>query len=595
MNSEKSLSKEEILYHVIGSGINISPKALESLKKARVKSNDLEELLRKISFQQDFQSHITLNEIEPFLLKQEFPVSIGRSDLNPIKFNETKESEPKHIKKLQKLNKISNPQKAANANQSNEIRKAEILAEEINNRKSIGNDLITSTSSHETRSSPRLKEENMTSFSSFRPIAKDYSDEIEILSDPTRKIYTSGSVNDFIALMNDRFENLKTILEKNPDVKEFFSIKNLNMLHESREVGLIGMIKEKRSSGKSRHVRLIIEDPTGEISVLIRNDERNVELYSNAIYLLNDQVIYIWGYLKVDSRRKSRIIFANKIIWPDIPISSKQHVPDCPVSVALISDVHIGSKNFMPKLFDRFIRYVSCEIGSEKEREEAGKIKYIVISGDLVDGVGVYPGQERELEITDIFSQYKRAFQFIEKIPDYIKIIYSPGNHEPIRNALPHPAIPKKYCKELYDLGLIMVGNPCLLSYHGIKILSFHGDSLFDLSMSIPGLNINKPEKIMGEYLRNRHLAPIYGSKSEIAPTAKDWLVIHDVPHVLHCGHVHINGMGNYHNTLMINSGCFQSQTDFMRNLGVIPTPGFPVIVSTKEGKLNAYSINLNL
>lgn len=595
MNSEKILSKEEILYHIIGSGINISPKALELLNKARIKSNDLEELLRKISFQQDFQSHINLNEIKQFLLKQELPESFENSDMLTTKFDETVDSEPKQIKKLHKSNKTFNSQKAENAIQSSEITNAGIITEEIDKRRGIGNGQISSTSPDEIRTPSKLKDENMTSFSSFNPIAKDYSDEIEILSDPTKKIHTSGSIKDFIDLMNDRYENLKKILEKNPDVKDFFSIKNLNMIHESREVGLIGMIKEKRTSGKLNHIRLIIEDPTGEISVLIRNDERNIDLYSNAIYLLNDQVIYIWGYLKVDSRRKSRIIFANNIIWPDIPISSKLQVPDCPISIALISDVHIGSKNFMPKLFDRFIRYVSCEIGSVKQREEAGRIKYIVISGDLVDGVGVYPGQERELEIKDIFSQYKRATQIIEKIPDYIKIIYSPGNHEPIRNALPHPAIPKKYCKELYDLGLIMVGNPCLLSYHGIKILSFHGDSLFDLSMSIPGLNINKPENIMREYLRNRHLAPIYGSKSEIAPTAKDWLVILDVPHVLHSGHVHINGMGNYHNTLVINSGCFQSQTDFMRNLGVIPTPGFPVIISPKEGKINAYSINLNL
>ena len=134
MNSEKILSKEEILYQIIGSGINISPKALESLKKAGIKSNDLEELLRKISFRQDFQSHITVNEIKQFLLKQEFHESLENSDMRTTKFHETTESEAEQIVKSHKPNKTINSQKAENANQKTEIITAEIFAEEIDDK-----------------------------------------------------------------------------------------------------------------------------------------------------------------------------------------------------------------------------------------------------------------------------------------------------------------------------------------------------------------------------------------------------------------------------------------------------------------------------
>jgi DNA polymerase II small subunit len=37
---------------------------------------------------------------------------------------------------------------------------------------------------------------------------------------------------------------------------------------------------------------------------------------------------------------------------------------------------------------------------------------------------------------------------------------------------------------------------------------------------------------------------------------------------------VNINGMGSYNKILLVNSGCFQSQTDFMKSLGIQPTPG---------------------
>ena len=58
--------------------------------------------------------------------------------------------------------------------------------------------------------------------------------------------------------------------------------------------------------------------------------------------------------------------------------------------------------------------------------------------------VRVYPNQEQELAILDIFEQYHHVTQFIEEIPDYIKVIAIPGNHDATRQALPQPSIPKK-------------------------------------------------------------------------------------------------------------------------------------------------------
>ena len=102
---------------------------------------------------------------------------------------------------------------------------------------------------------------------------------------------------------------------------------------------------------------------------------------------------------------------------------------------------------------------------------------------------------------------------------------------------------------------------------------------MLDLNMLIPGLENNKPVESMKELLICRHLAPVYGKKTQIAPIDKDWLVIDKIPDIFHTGHIHINGMGSYSNIILTNSGCFQSQTEFMKSLGIKPTPGILSII----------------
>jgi DNA polymerase II small subunit len=209
----------------------------------------------------------------------------------------------------------------------------------------------------------------------------------------------------------------------------------------------------------------------------------------------------------------------------------------------------------------------------------AGKVKYLVINGDLVDGIGVYPKQHKDLSISDIYQQYKRAAEILAEIPEYIKIFYTSGNHEPVRNAIPRPAVPKKYCEDLVNFGITCIGNPSMIETHNVKTLIYHGESMHDMNMLIHDLDINKPTEIMKELLICRHLAPVYGEKTQIAPTNKDWLLIEKIPDIFHTAHVHINGLGYHRNVSLVNSGCFQAQTDFMKSFGIVPTPGIVPII----------------
>jgi DNA polymerase II small subunit len=79
--------------------------------------------------------------------------------------------------------------------------------------------------------------------------------------------------------------------------------------------------------------------------------------------------------------------------------------------------------------------------------------------------------------------------------------------------------------------------------------------------------------------LKARHLAPIYGGRTPIAPEREDHLVIEEVPDIFHAGHVHVVDKDEYRGTLIINSGAWQSQTAFQANMGIEPTPGIVPLV----------------
>ena len=65
---------------------------------------------------------------------------------------------------------------------------------------------------------------------------------------------------------------------------------------------------------------------------------------------------------------------------------------------------------------------------------------------------------------------------------------------------------------------MLFVGNPAWVTLSGVSVLIYHGRSIDDLVLRLPGISYAAPEKAMIEMLRRRHLAPIYGSRVSIAP-----------------------------------------------------------------------------
>jgi DNA polymerase II small subunit len=227
--------------------------------------------------------------------------------------------------------------------------------------------------------------------------------------------------------------------------------------------------------------------------------------------------------------------------------------------------------------FTRFLEWLSST-----EDEVVRKIKFLCFGGDLIDGIGIFPNQDKELVEMNAVKQMSRAADLLALVPKHIKMFVIPGNHDPGRRALPQPSIPRKELAEkLYLMeNCRMLGNPAFVELNGVKVLMYHGQSLDDVIASTPGLSYSKPAEAMKVLLKARHLSPTYGERTPIAPEQEDMMVISEVPDILHSGHVHVVDIQNYRGTLIVNSGAWQAQTKFQQTMGITPTPGIAVVVN---------------
>ena len=246
----------------------------------------------------------------------------------------------------------------------------------------------------------------------------------------------------------------------------------------------------------------------------------------------------------------------------------------------IISDIHVGSKMFLEERWKKFLRWL---------RKEAKGVRYLLIAGDLVDGIGIYPNQEEELEILDIYEQYEKLAADLEEVPEDIKIIMIPGNHDIVRNTEPQPSLPQDI-RKMFKGNIEFLPNPAVFILHGYKFLMYHGASLNDLVELIPRMSYERIGEIMKHMLEMRHLSPVYGGKVSIAPLSRDFLTIDVAPDVFITGHVHAFTYENYKNVHIINASCWQAQTKYQKMMNFNPEPGKVAVLNMKEDRIRVLS-----
>jgi len=395
--------------------------------------------------------------------------------------------------------------------------------------------------------------------------AANYEEDLVVLRDITGHSTCEGTLEDFSKYFLNRFKVLAGMLSQRKELRGSVDIAKAKRL--SRDVSIIGMVAGVRKT-KNGHLMLDLEDETDKISVLLLASTPLAEAP-----VVTDQVIGVVG-----SVNNKGLMVASSIVDPDIPVN--HHCPRSAdnVSVAFLSDMHVGSKSFLDGRWESFRNWISN--GDELARS----IKYVIVNGDLVDGIGVYPRQDEDLAIDDIYEQYEFLEKLISALPSHLRIVLLPGNHDAVRPAEPQPSLPEGI-RKMFQSNVLFVGNPCTLRIHGVRILCYHGRSMDDLVSAISSLSYSRPLEAMREMLRMRHLAPIYGGRTPIAPEAQDLLVIDEVPDIFMTGHVHGVGMGEYRGVTLINSSAWQSQTSYQKMRNLEPVPGRVPIMNLSTGK----------
>ncbi|MEK6943170.1 MAG: DNA-directed DNA polymerase II small subunit [Nanoarchaeota archaeon] len=398
-------------------------------------------------------------------------------------------------------------------------------------------------------------------------------------------------MQDFVDYFTARYKGMEKLIKNRQEMASTISINKLYNKKDKENVVIIGMVSDKQVT-KNGNIMLKLEDPTGYTKAII--NKTKPELFNEAKNIVLDEVIGITG------SNINNFVFINSIVWPDIPTTKELKKATEETYAVFLSDLHVGSSKFLPEDFDKFLKWINGETGNEQQKALAKKVEYIFIAGDLVDGVGIYPKQDEELLIKDIYQQYKECAKLLDQIPKHIPLIICPGNHDALRISEPQPLLPKDYAKPLYELSnAIMVSNPCTVNigatedFSGFDVLMYHGYSFDHFIAEVDLLRNNggydRADLVMKFLLKRRHLGPTHGSTLYLPDQKKDHRIIERVPDFFLSGHIHKSVVANYRNVTMICGSCWQGKTSFQEKVGHNPEPSRVPIVNLKTRDVKVF------
>ncbi len=398
---------------------------------------------------------------------------------------------------------------------------------------------------------------------------------VEVHYDITGNSITEGKMGDINDAFNDRLERLRKLIIANSRLPrrplEIARLQAERSRFQGREnvAVAIGLVNDPRHT-KNGHLMFSLEDSSGEMNCLLMNrkgEDRIIE-HSRIVEsgLMPDDVVGVSGSFSQDGG----LFYIDDLHFPMHDRHEKKFAEQA-VSVAFLSDVHLGSKTFLEAQWHKMVRWFNTD-------PLARTIKYLVLSGDCVDGVGIYPGQDKELLIKDFYKQYSSFAELVELLPDWVECIMLPGNHDAVRPAEPQPTLEPEIQQDYNST--MFVGNPCDFSLDGVRILSYHGKSIDDFVAGLRNVTYKDPVEAMRQMLRRRHLAPQWGGKTPLSPEPEDGLVIREVPDIFVTGHVHGHACVDFRGTTLIQSSTWQDQTSYQRMLGFQPKPCMLTVVN---------------
>lgn len=408
-------------------------------------------------------------------------------------------------------------------------------------------------------------EENNGKFS--KDAKKKVDDELKLKNKKKSNI----EVCHFIDYFKKKFENMRDLILKDNNLKNLCSISKV--LGNGTEICIVGMVRDKKIT-RNGNILLEVEDITGLLKIIVNKNRFNLFNIGENVCL--DSVLGFRG------GAKNGLMFCDDIIFPKSELNEIKKI-EKDENILFIGDLHLGSKLFLKKSFEKFIKYL------RSEDKDVLKIKYLFILGDVVSGIGNYPGQEGDLEIKDLKKQFDCLAEYLKQIPNRIKMVICPGNHDTTRLMEPQPIFSRKYAQALCELENIeLVENPFNYNIDGINVLGYHGFSFFYYINNIDSLikkkSIENPVEVMKYLLKNRSLSPSYGA-SQYNPKVDPYF-IKEIPDIFVCGHIHKSQFENYNNTTLISTSCWEDLTSYQEKMGINPDFCRATLVNLKSREI---------
>ena len=367
------------------------------------------------------------------------------------------------------------------------------------------------------------------------------------------------------ALFRSRFQSLSRLLRGRPQLPNQRPIKELRPSEATASV--IGMVRQVRETPQRHHLILTLDDESGSVEVLVPKDSPG-----SRVPFLPDEIVGAHLQFAKDPGRIPRVVAVER---PEVPLSRSPGRSPRPRRAIFLSDLHLGSSSFLTEAWGQLLDFLR-ERGPRPEL--AASIDHVVIAGDLVDGIGVYPRQERDLAIADVVEQYAELGRRLSELPARLTIVAVPGNHDAVCPAEPQPSLPPNLTRALPP-NVRVLSNPSTFALEGVVIEAYHGRSFDDLIPALPGASYARPTDVMKRMLQMRHLAPIYGDRTPLAPLPRDGLVIDPAPDILVTGHAHTYGVDRYRGVLLLNASTWQAETEYQRMRNITPVPARAAIV----------------
>lgn len=420
-------------------------------------------------------------------------------------------------------------------------------------------------------------------------------------NEPSHKL----TVNDFTLYFNKRLQYFTDLLKGRINMEHVVRISTLEDINNSNtEVSLIGLVSEVNET-KNGHKIITLEDRSGTCKCFINkkrldNNEASFDrdLFEKVKNLCLDEGIGVKG--KVGDN----IIWVDDLVIPSPPNSVELKKTDEEHYVCFISDIHFGAKVFVDDAFQRFIDFINSNTNSEELNKIAKKITHVIVAGDIIEGIGIYPNQGKDARVLSTERQYHESTRWLSQIPSDKAIIFIPGNHDTNRLSEPQPRLPYDKAYSLYNMkNSIMLSNPSIIKLFdddtsgGLTFYLYHGGSIFYYADGIQHLRekggAKTPNEVIKYLLEKRHVAPSHGSTLYIPDSQNDPLVIRKMPDFFITGHTHKLEISNFKGCTIISCGCWVEMSEYQEKMGMYPDIGKCTVVNTKTRKpkiINFYS-----